>query len=73
MGEYLNALRDFYPKGFVEAKGKNWFTRSERVVSTFRWLLGISAVISLVGIWMIYSTPVAPKIVPDKAEIERYG
>lgn len=73
MGEYLNALRDFHPNGFVEAKGKNWFTRSKRVVSTFRWLLCISAVISLIGIWMIYSAPVVPKATPDRAGIKCDG
>jgi len=73
MGEYLDALRGFHPKGFVEAKGENWLTRSERVVGTFRLLLGISAVISLIGIWMVYSTPVAPRAIPNKAGIECDG
>lgn len=53
MGEYLDKIKAFYPDAFVEAKGKGLFERGRTVVVVFQILLGLSALLSLIGIWLI--------------------
>ena len=61
MGEYLRAIKEFHPSAFVGAEGKGLHA-AETVAITFRVLLLLSAVISLIGIYTIYrSTPDHPQ------------
>ncbi len=53
MGEYLVKIEEFYPTAYVAAKGKRPFERGRTVVVVFQILLGLSAVLSLIGIWLI--------------------
>ena len=52
MGEYLNAIKQFYPDHFVAADGKK-FQSPSAVARTFCTLLFISAAISAIGIAIV--------------------
>ena len=54
IGCYLDALSKFNPKHHVAAEGK-WFCSPETVATTFRLLLGVSALISVVGMRMVHN------------------
>ena len=73
MGEYLKAIKKFYPSAYVEAIGTNWLTRPERVSSTFQCLLCISAFLSVVGIGIICYSPIESKVGQDKTKVECNG
>jgi len=53
MGEYLLKIEEFYPKAYVAAKGQRPFEGGRTVVAVFQILLGLSAALSLIGIWLI--------------------
>ncbi len=49
MGQILNKLESFNPRGFVAARGNKFYNRSHLVVTTFCVVLSISAAVSLIG------------------------
>ena len=53
MGEYLLKIEEFYPEAFVAAEGQRLFERGRTVVVVFQILLGLSALLSLIGIGLI--------------------
>lgn len=57
IGEHLKKMREFHPTGFVEGEGGGLFEGRKVVVRTFQALLLLSAVISMVGIYLVYSHP----------------
>lgn len=55
MEAYLEAIKRFNPGGYVTAQGKGVFARAA-VATTFRILLATSAVISVVGMVIVYES-----------------
>ena len=53
MGEYLKAIKQFYPDRYVAAESTRWSQSRAVVATTFRCLLAVSALISLVGIAIV--------------------
>ncbi len=55
MGEYLESFKKFNPGGYVAAQGQSWYNKPRVVVSVFSLILGISAIMSLVGAIILLS------------------
>jgi len=53
MTEYLKITEKFNPDGHALAPGDSWFTRSHVVINTFSLMLGLSGLMSLIGVILL--------------------